>query len=384
MSDRLLTPRFLVMCAYSFTVFVSLFELLPTAPYRILGLGGSTAAAGLFLGGLTYSSALSAPFTGTLVDRIGHRRSLLVISAVIALMSASYAFMHDYRLLLALVVVHGVVWSGLMTASGAYMTAMLPVTRRAQGLGYWGLSSVMAIAVAPTLGFWVYHFGWFALCLEIAALNLAMTAIAWWLPDDLPQPTAEPRPGTSSRVQWNVLGLATSLAAIAFGYGGLTSFASLFADDLGIAPRSLYLSVMAIATLTVRLALGHTVDRVGHRRTLLRCIVVPPIGVALLALAHGTPMFIASAACFGAGLGLMYPAFAAYIMSHVDASRRGAAFGAYIAAFDTGIGTGSWATGVLIHALGFRPAFAIAAAIAVLALPLFLVLERRLGFLDVR
>jgi len=32
--------------------------------------------------------------------------------------------------------------------------------------------------------------------------------------------------------------------------------------------------------------------------------------------------------------------------------------------------------------VGFRPAFAIGAAIAVLALPLFLVLERRLGFRD--
>ena len=42
------------MCAYSFTVFVSVFQLLPTAPYRILELGGSTVAAGLFLGLLTY------------------------------------------------------------------------------------------------------------------------------------------------------------------------------------------------------------------------------------------------------------------------------------------------------------------------------------------
>ena len=35
MSDRLLTPRFLIMCAYTFTVFVSVFQLLPTAPYHV-------------------------------------------------------------------------------------------------------------------------------------------------------------------------------------------------------------------------------------------------------------------------------------------------------------------------------------------------------------
>ena len=34
----LFTPRFFLMCAFSFTVFLSAFMLLPTAPFRILGL----------------------------------------------------------------------------------------------------------------------------------------------------------------------------------------------------------------------------------------------------------------------------------------------------------------------------------------------------------
>ena len=63
----------------------------------------------------------------------------------------------------------------------------------------------------------------------------------------------------------------------------------------------------------------------------------------------------------------MYPAFAAYVMSHVPASRRGAAFGAMIAAFDMGIGTGSSTLGWIIDAHGFRIAFGVAAIIAVLS-----------------
>ena len=56
-SDRLFTPRFFLMCGFTFTVFLSLFQLLPTAPFRILDLGGSTAAAGLFLGVLYLKTA---------------------------------------------------------------------------------------------------------------------------------------------------------------------------------------------------------------------------------------------------------------------------------------------------------------------------------------
>ena len=59
-TDRLFTPRFFVMCGFSFTVFLSALQLLPTAPFHIHDLGGSTAASGLFLGLLTYFSAFSS------------------------------------------------------------------------------------------------------------------------------------------------------------------------------------------------------------------------------------------------------------------------------------------------------------------------------------
>src|SRR3954462_1361606 len=89
-SDRLFTPRFFVMCGFSFTVFLSAFQLLPTAPYHIIDLGGTTFASGLFLGFLTYSSAFSAPLTGAFVDRVGQRRILIGTSIALAGFSIAY------------------------------------------------------------------------------------------------------------------------------------------------------------------------------------------------------------------------------------------------------------------------------------------------------
>ena len=54
---------------------------------------------------------------------------------------------------------------------------------------------------------------------------------------------------------------------------------------------------------------------------------------------------IASAVVFGVGFGTAYPVYVGYVMQGVDADRRGAAFGAILAAFDTGIGTGSTSMG---------------------------------------
>ena len=93
---------------------------------------------------------------------------LITTSFALAILSLAYAVIADYRVLLGLVIVHGCFWSGLLSASAAYMTGMLPERRRAEGIGYWGLSSVAAIAVAPTVGFWIYRLGWVWLCVVCA------------------------------------------------------------------------------------------------------------------------------------------------------------------------------------------------------------------------
>ncbi len=73
--NSLFTVRFVVICAFNFTVFLSGFMLFPTGPFHILDLGGNKFTAGLFLAFLTYASAFSAPFTGALADHIGKHRA---------------------------------------------------------------------------------------------------------------------------------------------------------------------------------------------------------------------------------------------------------------------------------------------------------------------
>lgn len=374
------------MCTFTFTVFLSLFQLLPTAPYHIIALGGSTRAAGLFLGLLTFASAVAAPLTGSLGDRYGQRRVLFVVSLILAGFYAVYALLDDYRWLLGLVVLHGIVWSALLTASGAYMTATIPVGRRAEGLGYWGMASVLSLALAPPLGFWVFQFGWRALCIEAVALNLLLAAIAWHLTDDraadAARAAARPPQPRGPIIEKRALALAISLGFVSFAYGGLTSFSAMFADHLGITPRGLFLTAMAVAIAASRLVVGRRVDSVGHRNALLPSLGTAALGLAVLALANGRPVFVTAAVIFGAGFGLMFPAFAAYMMKHVDDSRRGAAYGAMIAAFDAGVGAGSTTMGWLVQRVGFRPAIALAAVIAAMSVPYFLIAERQLGFRD--
>lgn len=364
------------MCGFSFTVFLSAFQLFPTAPFRIMALGGGAATAGLFLGMLTYASALSAPATGALADRLGTRRVLLVTSIALVMFSLAYAVIDDYRGMLALVLVQGVFWSGLLTASGAYLTNMLPDSRRAEGIGYYGLASVAAIAAAPAIGFWVYRFGWRALCYEAAALNMVMAGIAWKLPVQEVDRAAQPPATQRGRVEWRVLALAVTLFLYSFGYGGITSFTPLYADAHGFAPKGLYLTMLSAVILVTRPLTGGLGDRFGYRVVLVPCLALIACGLGWLALATTRTGMIVSALLFGAGFGTAYPTFIGYVMRDIGPERRGAAFGAILAAFDTGIGTGSTSMGWIIARHGFTAAFSVAAVLAGLAGPYFLVAER--------
>lgn len=377
---RLFTPRFIVMCGFNFVVFLSAFQLLPTAPFQIRALGGSAVAAGLFLGFLTYASAMSGPITGGIVDRVGKRRVLMTSSLAIAVFSAIYAVLPTYQGMLVLVVVHGVFWSGLLVAAGSYVTDLVPPLRRAEGMSYWGMSTIFAIAMAPTIGLWVFeHGGWTLLCSEAAGLNLLMFAIAWLL---LPADPATPAHGVRAwswrgLVEWRVLALSMTLFLYAFGYGGITSFVAMYSDASGVSPRALYFTVFSVAILVTRPYVARLGDRVGHRRVLLPCLVLVMIGFALLAVGGSRTVFVISALVFGTGFGSAYPLFLGHLMRHVDPARRGAAFGSILAAFDTGIGTGSVVIGWIVQHYGFQAAYGTAAVVAAFAVPYFLSVERR-------
>jgi len=376
-SDKLFTPQFFLIWSYSFTVFLSAFQLLPTAPFHILSLGGSQLEAGLFLGFLTYASAMSAPITGAIADRIGKRRVLIVASLAITVFSLLYAIAPSYQIILGLVLVHGVFWSGLLSSSSSYVLDIVPKSRRAEGLGYSGFASVLGVAVAPWIGLWIFdHGGWRLLCLEAAVLNTVMAAIAWSLPPDQRHAAPLRSLHPADLIEWRILIGAVTLFLYSFSYGGITSFVAVYAEQLGV-PRALYFTVFCLTIIATRPFIGRNADRIGHAKLIVPCLAMIVIGVWTLAIADSRPLFVVSAILFGVGFGSAYPVFVAHLMHHVAEHRRGATFGALIGAFDTGIGTGSIAVGWISGRYGFGRAFGVAGALALLSIPYFLYMEKR-------
>lgn len=380
-AQPLFTGRFFLLAAFSFVTFFAAFQLYPTMPFRILSLGGTKSQAGLFLGLLTFASAFSAPFGGAVADRLGQRHILITSSSAFLGFSFVFGVAKSLWIILPLAIVFGVFWSALLAASFALMTDVIPASRRAEGIGYWGVAGTLAIAISPGVGLAIYRFGWSWVCANIAVLSVFMLFIAFVVKDKPhTHPSGRTLRGffTEGFFEHRVFVVAISLFMYSFGYGGVTSFVALYAKDSGTQPVGIYFLVFAGVMVFTRPVVGRIADRLGRHRIMIPCLALIFMGLVLLSVSGSFTVLVVSAVIFGLGFGSAYPVFAAMVLDRIDSHRRGAAFGSILLAFDTGIGSGSIISGILIQNYGYHVAYATAAGLSLLAIPYFLLTEKSL------
>jgi MFS family permease len=378
-AEPLFTRRFVSLWVFQCATFFAIFQLLPVIPIRIVELGGTKTTAGLFLFCYTVASGLFAPVMGTIADHIGRRRMLVLTSLLFIGFSLAYGVVPWLPAVLVIAVVHGALWSGILSAAGAIMTDFIPASRRTEGLSYWGLAPTAAMAVAPAVGMWIYKLaGWFAVCAEIAAISVLTSIWASRLPGgETRNENADIR--RMAFWDWRVVHAALSLAVVAFGYGGITSHMALLSRERNLQPESLFFTVFAVATLLIRVFTSHLGDRFGPKVLLYPSFVAMPLAFFILARANDRMELILSAALFGMGLGAAFPAFMTLVVTHTEDDQRARTFGSVILAFDVGIGIGSITIGAIASRTSFATAFTIAGFFACLSIPIFLLTARRLG-----
>ncbi len=374
--EPLFTRRFLGLWVFAFVTFFVAFQLLPAVPFRIMHLGGSKAQAGWFLSVYALASAFSAPLMGNLADHVGRKRMLMTASLLFVLFSLLYGVITIVPMLLAIAIIHGCLWSGLIASASAIMSEFIPESRRNEGLAYWGLASTAAIALAPAAGLIIFErAGWLALCGELAALSLLTFAWASRLP--VVHQTIESKHSLREAWDLQVIRPALSLSVICFGYGGVTSYVAILSRERGIKPESLYFTVFAVSIVVVRIFTSRLGDRLGPKAMLYPSYAAIPVAFGILAVAVQRWQIVTSAALFGLGMGAAYPAFANFLLTNTDPKRRARTFGSIVMAFDTGIATGSLAIGAIGQRFGLATSFGIAAVISCLAIPIFMAASRQ-------
>lgn len=165
---------------------------------------------------------------GTLSDRFGHKRVLLVSLGVFAAGSLACAYATSPETLIAARVLLGIGGAFLIPASMSITYLLFDPAERPRAMGVWAAAIAVGVPVGPVIaGLLLNHFWWgsiFLINVPIIVIGVALLAVLL--------PAFAPRPGMAI----DVVGIVISAAALtAFTYGVMSAGNDGWGDPAALA-----------------------------------------------------------------------------------------------------------------------------------------------------
>ncbi|WP_019120443.1 MFS transporter [Brevibacillus massiliensis] len=372
--ERLWTKAFIQMTLGMLVLFTGFYLLLPTLPLFITHLGGSESQVGLAAGAFTLTAVFFRPIVGGLLDRYG-RRPFMIWGLVFFMLSMYfYNWVSGIAILIALRVLHGASWAFSTTAVSTSVTDIIPISRRGEGMGWFGMAMTVAMAIGPMLGIWVLENGSFQ-SLFLLATGLSAVSLLLVFTNKIPfQPKAAAK--KIEIFEKSVLPVTTALFFLATAYGGITTFLPLFAESIRV-NSGVFFMVYALALTLARPIAGKLSDRLGEAYVIVPALVVTVSSHLVLSFSSGLGGIVVAAFLYGIGFGSAQPALQAANLRLAHPDKKGVANASFMTAFDLGIGLGSIILGWVSQYTGYGVLFTVCAASVAVSALVFIVFAKR-------
>lgn len=347
----------------NFLLFFAFFLLTPLLPlYLDEVFRADKDTIGLVLSGYVVAGLLVRPFSGYLVDTFDRKKVLGLCFLVFFIFFAGYVGAGTLLMFAIIRTLHGLPFGAVTVANSTVAMDVLPSSRRTEGIGYYGLSNNLAMALAPSIGIWVYDAtGSFQLLFWMA---FALSGIGFWVATRIRTRRREPVKDKPP-VSWDRFFLtrawllALNIMFFALCWGLMSNYVALYGRDvLGIRDGTgLFFTLVAVGLFSSRL-LGRSELRRGRiTRSCAEGVIMSLGAYTLFAAVPAEWSFYASGLLLGLGNGHMYPAFLNMFVTMAPNSRRGTANSSILIAWDAGFGLGLLLGGVLVEYSGYAWAF---------------------------
>ncbi|WP_108307882.1 MFS transporter [Metalysinibacillus jejuensis] len=380
--EKIWTKRFISLFIMNLTVFFVFYGLVTTLPlYALDVLGQTDKEAGLLLTAFLVSAIVVRPFSGKLLDVFGKRKLLLIGLAFYFVCSVLYLWIKPLPFLLALRFFHGIWFSIITTAAGSLAADIVPTSRKGAGLGYYTMSTNLAVVIGPFIGLLVIQYSNFNMLFVIlSSVVLVGGLLALTInTDDLQQPTnAKLSFRLGDLFERPSMPVALIASLVAFSYASVLSFLSVYAQHKGLmAAASWFYAVFAAAMLLTRPYVGRLYDQKGAVYVIVPAFFFFGIGLVMLAYVEGAVLFLIAGAFVGIGYGSLNTSLQALAIQATKPERSSYATATYFTMFDVGIALGSYVLGIIALKLGYMAVYLGSAALMVGVLALYLVIKRR-------
>ncbi len=379
--ENLWTRSFCHICLLEFMIFISAHMLMPTFPFYIKSLGGNELIVGFVAGAYAFSALAMRPLAGWILDTKSRSKLLIYGLPIVGLIFVAYIFIPILAVAILLRIVHGFVWSGATTASNTNACDIIPRTRFAEGMGFFGMTNSISMAIAPALGLVVMKaLGFNLLFVAAAAMTVASFLVARRLTfQQVTNTTVATSSGNLFYRLFNIDALPASVVEFfsMINYGSINSFIALYAAKTGVGSGGLFFTIMAIFSASTRLFSGKLTDRHGEAPMVYFANFSYLTALLLIAFGNSFLTFYSAAVCFGLGFGTSIPALQAMAVRIVPVHRRGAASSTFLCSFDIAIGMGGIIAGILVTALGYRTMYALMGISTIISILTYLLWARK-------
>ena len=410
MKEKLWNANYWKVMIANFTLFFAFYLLTPLLPlYLSEQFHATKDVIGIVLSGYTVMALLSRPFSGYLVDSFNRKKVLMWCFFLFFIFFAGYLAASTLLLFTIVRTLHGAPFGSVTVANSTMAIDVLPSSRRNEGIGYYGLSNNLAMAIAPTVGLLIYYETQnfqllFWLALLIAGFGMVVDgSLKTQKPSNNPSrgrgvQKASPRgglEGVEGLVGSPLISLdrffltngwllAVNMVFFGFCFGVLSNYLAIYCKEVmgRTGGTGVYFAVLSVGLIASRLQ-GSKGLRDGRlTRNAAEGVVFSALGYTLFVACPNDLGYYGSALLIGLGNGHIWPAFQNMMISMARNNQRGTANSTILVSWDVGMGLGVLIGGVASEYLGYVAAFWLVSAVHIAGTLLFILKSQ--GFFKAR
>ena len=347
----------------NFMIYFAFYILTPLLPiYLSEKFGATKDIIGIVLSGYTIAALVIRPLSGYIVDSFSRKKVLILSFFFFFIFFGGYIAAGSIILFAVFRTIHGGPFGAVTVANSTAAIDVLPASRRNEGIGLYGLSNNMSMALAPSIGIYIYNYTHnFTILFWIAFITAFLGLL---IVCSIDMPTKEIVRNTKKlsldrfflTKAWM---LSINIAFFGFCFGVLSNYLAIYSkEELGITGGTgSYFAILSCGLLLSRIQGSMALKKGKLTSNAGMGMLLAMVGYILFVFAKGPIGYYGSAVFIGLGNGHMYPAFLNMFVNIAKHNERGTANSSIMTSWDMGLGIGILLGGVISENFGYLRTF---------------------------
>lgn len=384
--DKLWNKNYLKVLMANTNIFFAFYLLTPLLPlYLSENFHAAADVIGYVLSGYTVTALLVRPFSGYFVDSFPRKKVLMISFAIFAVFFLGYIFATTFLVFGLARILHGGSFGAVTVANSTVAIDVLPSSRRNEGIGFYGLSNNIAMALAPTTGLFIYKYTHDFHLLFWVALLVAVIGIAIDQSVDIKiKPAAQKKKKLSFDRFFLVNGwlLFVNMAFFGICFGVLSYYLAIYSKEVlgNTGETGSFFALLSLGLIASRLQGSKQLRRGRLTHNAAEGIIFSTLGYLLFVAIKTEEAYFISALLIGLGNGHLWPAFQNMMISMAKHDERGTANSTILTSWDLGQGIGIVLGGVVAEYSSFIASFWCVAVIHIIGCAIFFVWTEKFFF----